>query len=148
MQGDKQGFFRENGSSERASKEAQRNIERIDAGSEDGSEDGRFQFGEVKSVTTISVGEIVANAADRLGITITEAREMSLEELELLEEAHIRNEAQDGAVKFDSLIAFLLCAMPDNKKAFEEGKRKAESLLRALQRRSEYGLTRRRADGL
>lgn len=144
MQGDKQGFFRENGSSERASKEAQRNIERID----DGSEDGRFQFGEVKSVTTISVGEIVANAADRLGITITEAREMSLEELELLEEAHIRNEAQDGAVKFDSLIAFLLCAMPDNKKAFEEGKRKAESLLRALQRRSEYGLTRRRADGL
>ena len=73
---------------------------------------------------------------------------MSLEELELLEEAHIRNEAQDGAVKFDSLIAFLLCAMPDNKKAFEEGKRKAESLLRALQRRSEYGLTRRRADGL
>lgn len=73
---------------------------------------------------------------------------MSFEEIELLKESHIRNEARDSQTRFEPLIAFLKTAMPDNQKAFDQGKADAEKILRGIERRAEYGLTKVREDEL
>lgn len=73
---------------------------------------------------------------------------MSFEEIELLNEAHVRNEAKASQTRFEPLIAFLKTAMPDNQKAFDQGKAEAEKILRNVERRAEHGLTEVREDEL
>ncbi len=73
---------------------------------------------------------------------------MSFEEIELLNEAHVRNEAKASQTRFEPLIAFLKTAMPDNQKAFDRGKAEAEKILRNVERRAEHGLTEVREDEL
>lgn len=67
---------------------------------------------------------------------------MSLEEIELMKEAHVRNHAVDTSRQFDSLIAFLFTALPDNDKAFQVGKAKADKIRQSQQQRSVAGLKR------
>lgn len=67
---------------------------------------------------------------------------MSLEEIELMKEAHVRNHAVDTSRQFDSLIAFLFTALPDNDKAFQVGKTKADQIRKFQQQRSVAGLKR------
>ena len=73
---------------------------------------------------------------------------MSYEEIELINEARVRVEAQASQTRFSPLIAFLKTALPDNQKAFDREKAEAEKILRSVERRAEYGLTEVREDEL
>lgn len=134
MQGDQLGFFRVIGPPSRNGFGESEEADRIP--------------GEIRSIKLFGLGEYLSDAADRLGYTPDEIREMSFEEIELLNESHVRNEAKASQTRFETLIAFLKTAMPDNQKAFDRGKAEAEKILRNVERRTEYGLTEVREDEL
>ncbi len=69
---------------------------------------------------------------------------MSLEELWMLEEAHVRNEAADTVRAFDPLIAYFAQALCFSKKDRSEARAFAEKIKRDLEERSEFGLDKRK----
>jgi nucleotidyltransferase/DNA polymerase involved in DNA repair len=88
----------------------------------------------------LTLADYVAEAADRHGLTIDQVLGMSMEEIELMKEARIRNNAEAQSTLFDALIAFLMTALPDNKEAFQKGKAQAAKIHNMIRRRSVYGL--------
>ena len=68
---------------------------------------------------------------------------MSLDELWLLEEAHVRNQALDASRLFHPLIAFLAQAL-DFSKEGSAGRGEARRLQKIMEELAEYGLEKKK----
>ena len=88
------------------------------------------------------MGEYVAQAADRLGVTTREVVKMSLDELWLLEEAHVRNQALDASRFFHPLIGFLVKALDFSKD--QSGQGEARRIQKTMEELAEYGLEKKK----